>query len=195
MSAESTHVTLLARLRHGDDRSAWLEFHDRYAELIRGFLRRRGVQPADCDDMLQDVLLAVSKSMPGFTYDPAKGKFRSYLKATTLRTYFRRISQKPAEQRLELIEEATRAACDDQEVEAAWETEWRQHHLRLAMRSIAAEFNESDRRAFQRYAVEGLDARETAEALGLSVEQVYQAKSRIVRRLTELIEQQVREEG
>lgn len=195
MLAETTHATLLARLRDGHDAGAWREFHDRYSELIRGFLRRRGAQPADIDDVLQEVLLALSKSLPEFAYDPAKGKFRSYLKAATIRSFFRRIGQKPAEQRLDQIEEATRAACEDDEIEGAWEAEWRQHHLRLAMRTIAVEFSEADRRAFQRYAVEGEGAQETGAALGMSVEQVYQAKSRIVRRLTELVEQQVREEG
>jgi DNA-directed RNA polymerase specialized sigma24 family protein len=67
--------------------------------------------------------------------------------------------------------------------------------LRQAMRGIAAEFNTADQQAFQRYAVEGRDVRETADALHLTVDQVYQAKSRIMKRLSELIDQQVQEEG
>jgi RNA polymerase sigma-70 factor, ECF subfamily len=67
--------------------------------------------------------------------------------------------------------------------------------LRQAMRLIAVEFNDADRKAFQRYAVEGREVRETATALGLSVDQVYQAKSRIMKRLSELIDEQVRDEG
>jgi DNA-binding CsgD family transcriptional regulator len=45
------------------------------------------------------------------------------------------------------------------------------------------------------YGVEGRDAKETAKQLGMSVDAVYQAKSRIVRRLGQLIEHQIVEEG
>lgn len=191
----TTHTTLLARLADDRDREAWREFHGRYGELIRGFARRRGLQPADCDDAVQEVLIGLSQAMPTFAYDPAKGKFRSYLKTVTLRAIFKIIRQKQRQVDLEHIEEATRAAENDTAAEEAWEAEWRQYHLRQAMRVIEAEFNEADRRAFQQYAVEGVEAREAAAALGMSVDQVYQAKSRILKRLMQLIEVQVQDEG
>ena len=90
----STHTSLLARLSDGVDPSAWKEFHDRYSDLILGFAHRYGLQSADRDDVAQEVLLSLSKAMEGFTYDPAKGKFRSYLKTVTLRTIFRILRQK-----------------------------------------------------------------------------------------------------
>ncbi len=194
-SHSATHVTLLGRIKNQNDAAAWREFNDRYGELIRGFARRRGLQPADCDDVAQDVLLSLSQAMGRFEYNPAKGKFRSYLKTVTLRGIFKRHQRDHGEVGLARIDEATRAATNDHAVEEAWEIEWRQYHLRQAMRSIEAECNKTDVRAFKQYAVEGRDARETAEELELSVDQVYQAKSRITRRLSELIEQQVAEEG
>ncbi len=195
MLGQTTHVSLLRRLSEGNDPAAWREFHDRYAELISGFARRRQLQPADCEDIVQEVLLALSRTMPGFRYDPGRGKFRSYLKTITLHAIFKRRAREHGEVNLEHIEQATRAAADEEEVEAAWEAEWRQYHLRQAMRVITAEFNDADQQAFQRYALEGRGAQETADALNLSVDQVYQAKSRILRRLSELVEQQVRDEG
>lgn len=195
MLGQTTHVSLLRRLSEGNDPTAWQEFHDRYAELISGFARRRQLQPADCEDIVQEVLLALSRTMPGFRYDPGRGKFRSYLKTITLHAIFKRRAREHGEVNLEHIEQATRAAADEEDVEAAWEAEWRQYHLRQAMRTITAEFNDSDQQAFQQYAIEGRGAQETAAALNLSVDQVYQAKSRILRRLSELVEQQVRDEG
>jgi RNA polymerase sigma-70 factor (ECF subfamily) len=191
----TTHASLLARLADGQDPAAWREFHERYDELIRGFARRQNLQPADCDDVAQDVLLALSKAMPGFRYDPTKGKFRSYLKTVVLHTIFKRAKRKPGEVNLEYIEEATHAATEDKDIEEIWEEEWRQYHIRLARRRIELEFSEADRAAFEAYALGGRDARETAQALGMSVDQVYQAKSRILKRLSELINQQVAEEG
>ncbi len=191
----TTHATLLARLSDGADPAAWSEFYDRYGELIRNFARPQGLQAADCEDVVQDVVLALTKAMPGFEYDPAKGRFRGYLKTITLHAIYRKSFQKRGQVNLEDIEKTAAAACTDAAVDEQWEAEWRQYHLRQAMRVIEAEFNAADRAAFQRYAVEGGDANETAAELGLSVDQVYKAKSRILKRLGELIEQQVQDEG
>ena len=193
-SNESTHRTLLARLREPADDAAWREFCDRYGELIRGFAGRRGLQASDCDDAVQDTMMALTKAMPGFSYDPAKGSFRGYLKTIVFHVILRKSYQKPGDRSLEDYMEQGEAA-EAANAEDDWETEWRQYHLRLAMRTIEAEFNEKDRAAFDAYAVRGCDAGETAARLGVSVDQVYQAKSRILRRVGELVSSQVREEG
>ncbi|UCC32255.1 MAG: sigma-70 family RNA polymerase sigma factor [Phycisphaerales bacterium] len=191
----TTHGSLLIRLRDGADATAWQDFHDRYGGLIRGFARRQKLQPADCEDIAQEVLLSLSEAMPGFRYDPRKGRFRSFLKTVTLRAIFKKRRQKRGHVNLEHIEEDTRVAEADLALGESWEAEWRQYHLRTAMRVIEAEFGKTDRQAFQSYAVAGGDAREVASALDMSVDQVYQAKSRITKRLKQIIDEQVQEEG
>ncbi len=193
LTQPTTHTTLLARLAEGVDPSAWREFCDRYGELIRSFARQRRLQSADCDDVLQDVLMALTQSMPQFRYDPTKGKFRSYLKTVVMHAISRRIRQRGGGLPLDTIGEGDVSPSAD--AEQVWEAEWRQYHLRQAMRTIEAELSPTDRTAFARYALRGEDARKTAQSLGLSVDQVYQAKSRILKRLSQIIEQQVREEG
>lgn len=195
MLVQSTHATLLARLSDSQDAVAWHEFCIRYGELIRAFARARGLQTADCDDIVQDVLASLSKSMPGFTYDPAKGKFRAYLKTVTLHAIFARLRQKKGEVALEDVKTAADAAAADRNVDSQWDSQWRQYHLRQAMHTIRAEFNEADCAAFEQYAVAGRSAQQTAETLGMSLDQIYQAKSRILRRLSEVIAAQVDEEG
>lgn len=193
MYARTTHASLIARLTDREDAMAWNEFLERYGALLRGFARRRGLSVADTDDVVQDVVAALVGALPQFHYDPARGRFRGYLKTIAVRAIQRRICQ--SGRAGPLLDAADAASDGAPEQEAEWESEWRQYHLRLAMRSIEVEFGPIDRMAFQRYAVEGMGARETAESLGVSVDQVYQSKSRIVRRLGELIEAQVAEEG
>lgn len=190
----TTHITLLARLSDRGDALAWREFCDRYEELIRGFARRQGVKITDWDDVVQDVMLALTKALPGFAYDPSKGKFRSYLKTITLHAIFRRSRQNPGATPLGSSDGSNIGPSDD-EGEETWEAEWRQYHLRVAMRSIKPEFNPDDLAAFQAYAISGQDAATVASQLGMSVDAVYQAKSRILRRLSQTIAQQVAEEG
>ncbi len=185
-----THTTLLARLADGNDPAAWSEFHSRYGDLIRGFCQRRGLQPADAEDIHQEVLLALSKSMPGFKYDPTKGLFRSYLKTVVVNAISRRFSQKPPVSPLSRVPEPGASGEEEH-----WEAEWRAYHFQRAMRTVAGEFSESDLSAFDLYAVQGKDAKEAAATVGISVDAVYQAKSRILKRLSAIIDQQIVEEG
>ena len=67
--------------------------------------------------------------------------------------------------------------------------------LRLAMKVIAAEFGEKEVAAFQAYGLDGQDAAEVAAALGMSVGYVYTVKARILKRLKEIVQRQVEEEG
>lgn len=193
MNAPSTHASLLLRLRDGDDQEAWERFCRDYGSLIRSYGRRRGLQESERDDLLQEVLLALSKALPGFTYDPAKGKLRGYLKAVTERTISRLLRQKSRGVTLAL-DDGGEEQHESTEVEA-WEGAWREHHLRRAMSRARKEFPETTCTAFELYGLGSRGAAETAELLGLSLDQVYQAKSRLLRRISELVAEQVREEG
>lgn len=196
MYAQSTtHKTLLDRVAAGSDPGAWPEFCARYEELIRRFALRRGVMGPDGDDVVQDVLMALTKALPGFEYDPAKGKFRSYLKTVVIRTILKKSREKFGQVGLENLEEATRAAADDADLDELWEQEWRQQHLRRAMKTVEVEFNANDLACFQAYVVNGEDAADVAARLGYSTAQVYQCKYRMMERLREVIAAQVEDEG
>lgn len=192
----STHASLLARLKDGGADDAWAEFDDRYRELLFLFARRRGMQAADADDVAQDVLAAVHRALPAFEYDATKGRFRSWLKTAALRSILNR--RRPAADALARVEDdaAALAALEaDPALEAAWEAEWRRYHVRVATAKTRMEFNAKDFAAFEATAVEGRPAAEVAAALGLSADSVYQAKSRILRRVREHVAAQAAEEG
>ena len=192
----STHASLLARLAAGSDTQAWREFDERYRELVWRFARGRGLQPADADDVAQEVLHALSKRLPGFTYDPSKGRFRDYLKTSATHAVWRKLAElSGAPKAIGGEDEAFEVAVEDEAAEKTWEAEWRQYHLRLAMARIRAEFNGNDVTAFEMYAAENRAVTEVASSLGMSVDQVYQAKSRIMRRLKALIAEQTADEG
>jgi len=190
----STHASLLERLAEGVDPTAWAEFNGRYRDLIRGIARRCGLQPADCDDVTQEVCLTLSKTLGRFAYDPAKGKFRSYLRTVVIHTITRKQRQNRAA--CPLPEDVEDPRCDtDPAAAAIWEDEWEQYHIRRAMGRLMTMVSGRDRIAFVRYAMQGASAAQTAEELQLTVDNVYQIKSRILKRLTELIAEQVEEEG
>ncbi len=194
MHAPSTHASLLARLSrdehgNGPDHEAWLEFEHRYGPLIRDYGRRRGLQSSDCDDLLQNVLLSLTKAMPAFRYDPDKGRLRSYLKTVTIRSLSRSRRQDEPSTSLEDVGDPAADADDP------WEQAWRQHHVRRALATLGREFPERTITAFSLYVLEGREAAETAELLGMSIDSVYQAKTRVLRRVEELVGASVAQEG
>lgn len=188
-----THLSLIARLADKSDGLAWSEFWVRYGDLVRGFCLRRGVQPADIDDIAQDVMLSLTKAMPGFQYDPAKGLFRSYLKTAVIHAIHRKFGQKRPTEGLSAaeVDPARREESD----EPHWESEWRRYHYRRAMMMLEAEFSERDRDIFHRYATLGEPVGTVAADFSLSEAAIYQIKTRVLRRLAETIRVQVAEEG
>lgn len=195
MHARTTHASLLARLADTADTDAWRHFLDHYGDLLRGFGRRRGLHAEECDDVVQDVVAALVPAMATFEYDPQRGRFRGFLKTIAVRAIARRAARGAKVVGDGTLADAAACTEDESRAEAQWEMEWRQHHVRTAMRTIDAEFGSRDRAAFQRYGVDGAEVRDVAEALGMSIDQVYQAKSRILRRLSEVVAVQVAEEG
>ena len=170
-------------------------FITRYGDLIRGFAVRRGLQPADCDDVVQEVMARLTRSLPEFEYDRAKGRFRGYLKTTVLHCVVDLSCQKRGVRNVDEVSELTRKASGSPDVEDDWELEWRRYHLRLAMHAVESEFNSRDIAAFRAYSIEGHGVGTVATSLSMSSDQVYQAKSRILKRVCEVIEQQVADEG
>ena len=76
----STHSSFLNRVRSGDE-TAWFEFHEKYVRMIRHIGTMRGLTPTECDDLMIDVMVIFWKKAESFVYDPAHGRFRSYLGA------------------------------------------------------------------------------------------------------------------
>src|SRR6266853_6497844 len=76
----STRASLLLRLRDPHDHEAWLEFVSLYEPVAYRLLRRQGLQDADARDVMQELFMAVSRSID--RWDPAKerGSFRGWLR-------------------------------------------------------------------------------------------------------------------
>ncbi len=76
----TTRPSLLLRLRDSRDHEAWMEFVSLYEPVTYRLLRRHRLQDADAREVMQELLLAVSRSID--RWDPAKerGSFRGWLR-------------------------------------------------------------------------------------------------------------------
>src|SRR5262249_14949258 len=76
-----TPPSLLFRLREAPaDSDAWRQFDAIYRPLLTGWLRRYSLQADDAADLVQEILQAVCRELPSFHYDPARGRFRGWLR-------------------------------------------------------------------------------------------------------------------
>lgn len=191
VTGQTTHPSLLLRVRDPSDHAAWREFDERYGELIVRYCRSRGLQHPDAEDVRQVVLISLASALRRFEYAPARGRFRSYL-GRAVRNAITRHARRPgaATCRLET------PVADDASVEerdAMWEQEWVRHHLRVAMRTIRQTFEPRSVTAFDRL-LAGATTEQVARELEMSTDAVHKAKQRIRDRLKRLIAAQLDDE-
>jgi len=190
----TTRPSLLARIRDARDREAWRQFVEVYAPLVYRFGRRCRLQDADAADLTQDVLQAVARASRRLDYDPGRGSFRAWL-FTVVRSKLCNFRDRQRRRERGAGGAATQAALDQLaapgEEEALWDLEYERGLFAWAAESVRAGFEESSWQAFWQTAVEGRPGKEVARALGISVGAVYIAKSRILARLKERIQQVV----
>src|SRR5258708_10534861 len=74
-----TRRTLLSRLKDWNDHESWKVFFDTYWRLIYNAAVRAGLTDAEAQDVVQDTVISVSKSMPNFKYHEDQGSFKSWL--------------------------------------------------------------------------------------------------------------------
>ncbi len=193
MNPEVTQASLLSRVRDPANQTAWREFDAKYRELILRFCRRRGLQDADADDVLQLTMQFLLQALPAFVYDPTRGRFRDYLYRTVRSALARRGKKTPCADALDTSLLGVVADADESESAAQWEQEWTDHHLRLALETIRQTFDTRSVEVFE-HLLRGPSVEEAASAFQMSVEAVYKVRQRVRARMEELIATQVREE-
>lgn len=182
------HPTLSSQFLLGVQRmdpALWSRLVTTFGPVVYRWCRTSGVQDADAPDVVQDVFAAVARGIPSFERQRAEGSFRSWLATITrnkVRDYFRVQAKLPiGEGGSEALGQLQNIPQDlDSTICAENAT---QPLLREILGQVEAEFEAMTWKAFWLTTVEGARAKEVAEQLGISMASVYQAKSRVLRRL------------
>ena len=181
-----TSVSLLERLAGTPTEDDWRRLLDLYQPLLRAWMARAGVAPADADDLVQDVLLVVFREVGAFRRR-GPGAFRGWLRtilANRVRDYFRgRKYQPTATGDSDFLRRLDELECADSALSRQWDREHDEHVIASLLRSVQGDFAAVTCQAFVRHALEGQPAARVAEELGLSLHSVVLAKSRVLKRL------------
>jgi RNA polymerase sigma-70 factor (ECF subfamily) len=183
-----TSPTLLERLHDPSDRSAWDEFATYYGGLIRGWCLRWGLQEADADEVTQQLLADIHAKMSRFTYDPARGRFRGWLRTLTHRAcanLFGRRRLRSFEELQDSIPARTDLGPEEPDGPA------RRELLHAALTRVEAQVKPRDWQIFQALTLAGRSGKEVAANFAMTVAAALMVKSRVLKKLKE----QVRELG
>ena len=184
-SGSSTRPSLLLRIRDPRDAVAWQTFVDVYGRLVYHHCRCRGLGHEDAENVTQEIFAQVSQSIRRFDYQPDIGSFRGWL-GTVTRNEINRSLKKDArvihgsggvEGEHGLDSAAAR------EEDTAWAEEFNAHLLTTALARSRPHFEEQTWRAFELAWLDKQPALDVARELGVPVDRVYVAKSRVLERL------------
>jgi RNA polymerase sigma factor (sigma-70 family) len=195
----TTRRSLVLRLRNREDEAAWSEFVEIYEPLIYRLLRHKGIQDADARDLCQEVFRAVASAIERWDPDPARGSFRGWLFRITRNLMInflvaqRRAPRGTGSTSVQELLEAQPA--DDAAAEEEFASEFRRRAFRWAAGQVQREFTEATWQAFWKTGVDNRPIAEVARELGLSVGAVYIARSRVLARLRDRVEQLTKESG
>ena len=164
---------------------AWSRFVNTFGPVVYRWCQTSGVADADRPDLVQEVFAAVTRGVGQFERQKEQGSFRSWLATITrnkVRDYFRKAAGQ------QQAAGGTAALESIQQIEDQLETTINPATVQdlvmnQALKEVEAEFEPATWNAFWQTAVDNRRASDVAQANGMSVASVYQAKSRVLRRL------------
>ena len=185
----TTKQSLLDDLREDPGSPRLDEFARLYEPVMRRYaayaiVRLRGALcDADRDDLAQEAFLAVRNTLPGFRYDPSRGRFRNYLAGIIRHLAIRSLKRSSELRQVEAaaLEALTAdfaqgdASEDDREMMfSAWS-------IAYAIVVAKRNYTPNTLAVFQSHVLDGVPAEEVAAGFKLTANAVYQIKDRIVR--------------
>jgi RNA polymerase sigma-70 factor (ECF subfamily) len=166
--------------RRCESRADWERFVDLYSPLLEHWARRLSTAQ-EAADLVQDVLILVMEKLPSF----AGGGDRSFLAwlRAVMRNRWRDLVRRAAARPCATNSAAVEAVGDENDIDELAETESRNLLVRRAMQIMQSDFEPTTWRACWESVAADRPAAEIAAQFGISVDVVYAANYRVIRRL------------
>ena len=182
-----TTTAMLDALHDPAAGAVWAELDARYRPILIGFARNLGLDDADAADVAQETLTKFLEQYRDGRYDRERGRLGAWLVGIAR---YRVLDVRRKHGKRPLRGESAMIDIDDEKgMTEVWEDERRKAILRQAMDRLRNESRTDEKTisAFEMLFVHGMTAQAVAEELGLSVQGVYVAKSRIAERLQKIV--------
>lgn len=187
-----TRSSLLLRVKNvaGDER-AWEEFMELYRPVIMRMARTRGLQEADAQDLTQQVFLSVYQAIERWTPQSGETRFRNWLSKITRNAILKALSRVPHDLPVggshanDLLGQLVSPAP---QLQQQLDEEVQKEIYHRAAEIVQQEVNDRSWQVFQWTAVEDTSIEEAAQRLNQSVGSIYAMRSRVMRRLRDVVQ-------
>jgi RNA polymerase sigma factor (sigma-70 family) len=184
-----TRESLLSRLKDWEDDKSWREFFGIYRKLLFSFAVKAGLSEQESEEVVQETIISVAKTIKEFQYDPKRCSFKSWLRHLAQKRIadaFRRRARQP--QAARSARTSTQTAAIERlpdpnaaNLEDLWEEEWRKELLEAAVARVKLEVSGKQYQMFDFHVLKKMPVQKVTSTLGVSAAQIYLAKHRISR--------------
>ncbi|MFN7290111.1 MAG: RNA polymerase sigma factor [Pirellula sp.] len=192
-SPSDTRASLIVRLRDQEDKDAWDEVMAIYGPLVFRMALRQGLQRADAEDVVQQVFTAIFQSVEKWLEQSERGRFRNWLIGIGRNIALNKLNRKPkggiGVGGTEGHDKLDRLKASEDELASEFDIEYQREVYRWAAQKVQVDVDPKTWEAFRLTHVDGVSISEAAKLLGVGVGQVYVARSRVMKRLQNLVNQ------
>ena len=184
-----TRQSLLSRLRDWGDSTSWQEFYDTYNKLILRTAEDAGLNRSEAEEVVQETMIIVSKAIPKFRYDAARGSFKCWLRTATtwrIRDHLRqRYRSKTESLDARFAEDEVPDALEpaDDPIARNWDAAWEQNLAAAAMERVKKKVPPQQFQIFDLAVIKEWPAARIAKTFRISIGYVYITKHRVSARL------------
>lgn len=191
-----TRESLILRLPKASDAEAWREFIEIYEPLLFRFARRRGLQEADAREVAQNVFLSVARAVERWQPDQQRGRFRAWLFRIARNQLINHVTKHRRDRATGRTAEwnAIQDIQDNGSLDQEMLQDYRREMFRLAAAQIRESVQEKTWQAFWMTAVLNESVETVANQLEMSAGSIYIAKSRVLSKIRDCIDQWERED-
>ncbi len=186
-----TRTSLILRLQNAGDVTAWDEFVELYGRVLYRTAAVRGLQSADAENLVQEVLFAVARSVSKWLERPDRGSFRAWL-LTIARNEAADILERQfirsAGGENNLSTETLNAVPAPDDISDQLDLEYERVVFQWAAELVRTGVAPQTWQAFWLTHVNGLSIEEAAQQLQTRPANIYFGRSRVMARIKHLVE-------
>ena len=185
-----TRDSLIAQIRDPADQDAWEQFVQIYRPIVRRIAIKRGLQPADAQDLAQQVLISVAGAIGRFQKSSASTRFHHWLRRVARNAIINALSRKPADIAaggsavLDLLDEVQQP---DEATADLIALEYRRELYLRAAEMVQVDVAADTWAAFEMTVFDGISVEAATRELGKSIGAIHAARSRIMKRLRDAV--------
>ena len=192
-SPPETRASLILRLKNAEDVAAWNDFVAIYAPVIFRVACRHGFQTADAENLIQEVLLSISRALPQWLQREDRGSFRAWLLKIARNEAVDMLTRRATRPLGKDGQDAERLLAEvpdpRRDLSSQFDVEYEQAVFQWAAAQVRDSVSETTWQSFWLTHVEGLSVDTAAKQLNMRAGTVYVARGRVMNHIKELVKQ------